>query len=115
MRCVAHFGQLMDTGTFNEFDFGTATNRIIYGQDKAPEIDVGRGLLAKIPIALYVGKHDTLVNTENSRWLHKMLYPNIVDYWEVDGGHIQFFLADDVTYWTERAMKLIKRFNPIQL
>ena len=71
--------------------------------------------MAKIPIALYVGKHDTLVNTENSRWVHKMLYPNIVDYWEVDGGHIQFFLADDVTYWTERAMKLIKRFNPIQL
>lgn len=70
----------MESGGFFEFDYGKNTNKIMYGQERAPEIDVENGLLAKIPIALYAGKHDTLVPVENSRWLHKMLYPNIVDY-----------------------------------
>lgn len=48
---------------------------------------------AKIPIALYVGKDDILVNTEDCRYVAKTLGDAVVDYREVPGGHLQFFVG----------------------
>jgi surfactin synthase thioesterase subunit len=48
---------------------------------------------AKVPIALYVGKDDILVNTEDQRWIASTLGDTVVDYKEVDGGHLQFFVG----------------------
>ena len=66
-----------------------------------------------IPIALYVGHDDTMVTLVDSHWLVGQLNPAIVDYMEVPGGHLQFFVAKDFKYFTDRAMSVIKKYNPV--
>jgi len=58
IQCVNHFGQLMKSKTFDEFDYGKTENLRRYGQEKPATIDVRKATLANIPIALYAGKDD---------------------------------------------------------
>lgn len=41
----------------------------MYGSENPPVLDIAKVNDAKIPIAMYVGKHDILVKTEDSRWV----------------------------------------------
>jgi hypothetical protein len=41
----------------------------VYGFEEPPVLDIKKVNDANIPIAMYVGKHDILVKTEDSRWV----------------------------------------------
>ena len=86
----------------------------MYGSSTPPEIDIKKVKDAHVPIALYVGMNDLLVNPIDSRWIRDQLgNDTVVDYLEMPGGHLQFLIGKDATYFSNNAMKLIKEFNPI--
>ena len=67
---------------------------------------------AGIPIAMYVGRHDRIVNPVTSRWARDKFGQAIVDYEEIDGGHVTFMIGKNQDYFRNRAMSLIQKYNP---
>ena len=64
---------------------------------------------------MYVAKHDLIVNPNDSREARDLLGPNIVEYMEIDGGHVTFMVGYNQTYFVENAMEQIKKYNPLVL
>ena len=86
----------------------------IYGQATPPEIDIKKVKDAHVPIALYVGMNDLIVNPVDSHWVRDQLgNDTIVDYKEMPGGHLQFFIGADASYFKKNAIELLKEYNPI--
>ncbi|GIY22139.1 gastric triacylglycerol lipase [Caerostris darwini] len=58
-KSVAHYGQLVESGKFNKYDYGKKENLVRYGQETPPEYD-----LTKIttPVALMWGLNDDLAD-----------------------------------------------------
>ena len=54
---------------------------------------------------MYVARHDLIVTPEDSKWARELIGPSVIDYMEVDGGHVTFMLGYDQTYFKENAMK----------
>ena len=48
-----------------------------------------------VPIALYVGKDDLMVNLEDQRSIRDQSKDLLVEYKEVQGGHMQWFVNSD--------------------
>ena len=59
----------MNVGELRDKDYGLNKNIEIYGSKIPPLLDIKKINDANIPIALFVGKHDILVKTEDSRWV----------------------------------------------
>ena len=69
---------------------------------------------AGVPIGLYVGVNDLIVDPVDSHWVRDEIgKETIVDYKEMPGGHLQFFVGKDSSYFTKNAMNLLKKYNPI--
>ena len=59
-----HYGQMMKSGKFQRFDYGDAeTNQKHYQADTPPELDLST--IEKVPVAMFVGKKDTLATPED--------------------------------------------------
>lgn len=56
-----HIKQMHDSGKVADFDYGPEKNVQLYGQEKPPVIDFSPIENAGIPIAMYVAKHDLIV------------------------------------------------------
>ena len=91
--------------TFQEFDHGSSKNLKLYNSSVPPKIDTHNMKLSKIPIALYVGKDDMMVNIEDQHKIRNESKDVLVDYAETAGGHLQFFVGNDVKILRERMMK----------
>lgn len=70
-------------------------NMKVYGSDSAPIIDTSKTQHTSVPIALFVGKHDTGVSLEVSHLAREILGDAVISYHEVNGGHNVFTLAKD--------------------
>ena len=99
------------------FDFGEAKNKERYGQDTPPEIDMSYIIQTRIPIAMFVGKHDELGTTEDAQWTYKQIngkskdWP-IVKYSEIDGDAEVFVVGKDMNYFTGDVIELLEQYNP---
>ena len=65
---MAHFGQIVKTGEFKDFDYGSAKlNEKHYGQGVTvpPTIDLGK---IRIPVAMIVGGKDKLATLADAKW-----------------------------------------------
>lgn len=76
-------------------------------------IDFSKVKDAGVPIALYYGKHDIIMLPENSLKARELLGDSVVDFQEIEGGHMAFFVSRNQTYFQENAMNLIKKYNKI--
>jgi len=55
-----------------------------------------------------MGTDDLVVSESDSHWIKDQLGPEIVvEYLEIPGGHLQFMVGTDASYWTKNAMNLI--------
>ena len=108
---MVHFNSLLTHKEFVEFDYGPRENLKRYGQEDVPVIPTRDLKDSKVPIALYCGIEDTIVSIHDSRWLRDEIGEDIVDYEEFPGGHLQFFIGKDASYFTENSMKLITKYN----
>ena len=58
----------MNSGKFRYFDYGKRKNQEKYNRDSPPDIDISN--IKDVPIALFVGKQDSIANIYDNRWLH---------------------------------------------
>jgi pimeloyl-ACP methyl ester carboxylesterase len=59
VKNIVHFAQLVRSGLYRQFDYGTAGNLQQYGQPSPPAFDISH---LKVPAALFTGGHDALAD-----------------------------------------------------
>ena len=96
-------------GQFKDYDHGPEKNLHFYGQEQPPIIDLSK---IDVPTVLFVGKHDTIVNPEDTQWIKDQM-KTVIDYKEVDGGHQIFFTGKNASYFTTDVMGHLSTYNPI--
>ena len=62
-------------------------------------------------MAIFAGKNDELSVPKDCKELKKKL-GRLEHFEEMNGDHMTFFVAEDASYFTERAMNIIKKFHP---
>lgn len=99
---VLHFGQMVNSGLFQAYDYGSKKdNQAHYGQDKPPVYDVTK---MQVPVILYSGNKDYLSTTLDVANAASQ-FPNVVDNVILsDFNHMDFV-------WGVRGAPLV--FNPI--
>lgn len=68
IRCLVHYGQILNANKFQQYDWGSAANKKIYGQPTAPEFNLS-GITA-VPIGMFVGQDDELADASDNEWAH---------------------------------------------
>lgn len=96
-----------------DFDFGQQMNEKMYGDSEPPVVDFSKVKLAGVPIAMYNGRDDKIVSQEDSRWARDTLGEVVVDFEEIQGGHLSFFVSRNQTYFQVNALNIIKKYNPL--
>ena len=64
VKGLAHYGQLINSGGWHEFDFYSG-NMAKYGQETPPNLDLKT--ITKMPIAMIVGKEDWLAPPDDAK------------------------------------------------
>lgn len=113
LQSLVHLGQFVEHGKFKEYDWGPKTNLKKYGQIDPPTLSFSGVTKEELPMALYVGKDDLVAQVEDSHWLRDQVKDALVDYQELKGGHVQFFVNKDASFFTKNIMTQIRKFNPV--
>ena len=87
---------------------------MMYGNEIPPAVDWNKIKESTVPVAMYAAKHDLIVKPVDSHFARDLIGKNIVEYFEINGGHLSFMVGQDVTYFRENAMTQIKKYNPIK-
>lgn len=85
----------------------------MYGDAIPPSVDFSKVKEAGVPIGMFNGRDDKIVTQEDSRWARDILGEAVVDFQEIPGGHLSFFVSRDQTYFQVNALNLIKKYNPL--
>ena len=96
----------MDTGKFQEFDYGD--NMKYYGQKEPQFLDISQ--IDGVPIALFVADTDKFASLKDSRWLRDKLKSVLVFYKEYQASHTSFQLGNDMSYF-EQVLRLISEYT----
>lgn len=62
---VTHYSQIILSKKFEQFDYGSVTNLIVYGSITPPEYNLTN---ISVKVALYVGANDWLATAEVSKF-----------------------------------------------
>ena len=57
-------------------------------------------------------KHDVMVKVEESRKIKETLGESVV-YTELDGGHMTYFIANDVSFMNDNILVSLSKYNPV--
>lgn len=102
-QTVLHYAQLVNSGRFCKYDYGSKENIKRYGQSKPPEYDLSK---VKTPVTLMWGQNDWLADPRDVKYLAKKL-PQLKQSYMVpfkNWNHVDFL-------WALEADKYI--FKPI--
>ena len=61
---------------------------------------------------MYCAKGDRIMFLKDTRRTRDYLGSAVVDYQEIEGGHLTFIVGKNITYFKEDAMNLIRKYNP---
>ncbi|CAL1684021.1 unnamed protein product [Lasius platythorax] len=110
-KTLLHYVQGLQSGKFRQFDYGREKNLLMYNSSEPPNYDLAN---ITVPIALFYGSGDRLVNIVDVKRLYRAL-PNVMDIYEVPWpkfNHVDFLWAKDAPKLVyERVFKLMKRKN----
>ena len=102
LKQLIHYGQLILTGVFKKYDYGSSkANMEHYNTATPPLLNVGN---IKLPVAMFVGDHDTFAVPIDTEILRKKLpnvnhfkiYPNM-DHSSFSIGKDMSFMKDVIT------------------
>lgn len=65
-----------------------------------------------VPIGMFVGKKDHIVDTKDNRWVNEQIGEAVVRYQELELDHLSFLLAEDMSYF-DQVLELIDEHNPV--
>ena len=112
LRCLVHYGQLVNKSGFHRYDYGDEDeNNKHYGQSTPPSIDVAS--ITGIPVALYRGSLDELADTKDTEWLADQMQQTLVFNNEYRIGHISFLIGKDMSFFNVDAMYLMQKYHPV--
>lgn len=109
---MIHIGQVLKTGRFRKFDFGSQRNLAVYGKESPPDYDLRR---VSAPVALFWSEADALVPAEDVASLRNEI-PNLaLDFRVADVrfSHQEFAIgvtAKEVLY--DALLETLIRFSP---
>ncbi|XP_021190895.3 lipase 1 [Helicoverpa armigera] len=88
---MARYGQSMNSGRFEKFDYGREQNLVLYGSEEPPQYNLSA---TTVPVMCIYGKNDGLVDTRDVEWLMAQL-PNVLEMVKVEDPQWNHM---DVTY-----------------
>ncbi|XP_070157111.1 lipase 3-like [Polyergus mexicanus] len=111
-KTFLHYLQAFQTNKFRQYDYGRKRNLLMYNSTEPPDYDLTN---ITVPIALFYGANDWLVNISEVQKLSRLL-PNVMDMYEVPWpkfNHVDFVWAKDAPKLVyKRILKLIKGKDP---
>ena len=57
------------------------------------------------------GTQDNLATVEDTRWAFEKLKQSIVHYEEYDLGHLSFFIAKDMSYFSKDVVGILEKYH----
>ena len=109
---VVHYGQIITSGDYKQFDYGNdKNNQAHYKSDTPPAIPLEN--IAKVPIAMFMGQYDDLsVATDTKRTYNKVktsfyykIYP--------DMDHMSFMLGKNMSYMDD-VIRIVGDHNKLE-
>ena len=115
----SHLMQLMSTGKFSLYDYGSSTaNRKHYGTSQPPDVAAHYHLLAGLPIDLVAGKSDGVIAREDIEAHYDAMKGAGLDVSlkELNVGHLDvtFAVKDEVQHYVMSRLKLGGRYQQQQ-
>ena len=93
MRSLWHFSQLIQTGTFRQYDYGWNGNIAHYNQPTPPEYNIAD---MKVPTAIFAGDLDWLATPRDVRDYLRHGVPNLLAYqFDDNWNHMDYIWAWD--------------------
>ena len=95
-----HWKQLVTGKRFNKYDYGTKVNIQQYGQPYPPDFNLTN---INVPMYLFFGLHDSLVDAKDAQILLDTLAPlPNVHYKYYPASHITYLMSTDISfYWND--------------
>lgn len=62
---------------------------------------------------MFEGKADKLADPKDAKWTADTIGKSIVHFEEIEGGHLTFMVAKDMSYWTGNVMKILGEYQPL--
>lgn len=90
---------------------GPEGNFEAHGSKSPKTVDLKQAGKAGVPIAMFTGIHDTIVQPSDSEWVRDQLGESVVEYTEINGGHTVFFLGKDATFIKENVLNLMSEYS----
>ena len=111
VNTVLHYAQLVNSGKFRRFDYGSpAGNKKAYGVPVPPDYDLK---MVKVPVALLWAENDWLADPKDVEYLIKGL-PNIIKNYKIrfpKFNHVDFLWANDAPKMVfEPIAKILQNF-----
>lgn len=113
VQSLIHYAQMINSGTYQLYDWGSAAeNRKHYKQDKPPIVDL-KNIKGDVPVAMFDGTEDDLGDLVDERWAREQIQSAgdaLVHYEEVKAGHATFMVGKDM-YYFKNVLDLVKKYN----
>ncbi|XP_069668914.1 lipase 3-like [Periplaneta americana] len=114
VKAWTHYGQLMKSGMFRQYDYGFVRNLMNYGNTKPPEYNFA---VITSSTSMLVGSNDWLATPEDAGILYRSL-PNTPEYYTIphpEFNHFDFLWAVDVkSLINDKILQILKNHTDVQ-
>lgn len=80
-----------------------------YGQETPVEIPIET--ISEVPIAMFVGTYDKLATLSDNQFAKEVMKNGVKFYKEYPLGHLAFFTANDMSYFKEDVLNVLKTYH----
>ena len=108
LKNLIHMSQIVQSGKFQRYDYGLSLNLRKYGSQHPPLIDLS--LITYLPVALLVGKYDSLATVEDNKGNRQVLGDAVKFYKEYEKDHLSFVLGRETDYFREDVVPLLEEW-----
>ena len=111
MKSIEHYTQNLKENRFQLFadDYESFFKRHKHRTTDLIPLDKVSG----VPIAIFTGKYDILADLTDARWTRDQLKENVVQYEEIEAGHLTFLVGKDMSYFSHDVMELLQHYHPL--
>ena len=109
-RTFVYYGQMINSGKFNRYDYGPIKNEKVYGQKDVPLVPIEN---YNIPTVLFSGDIDGLATPADVAWLSETLGDKVVYQKQIHGDHFTFAIGQDMSFFSEDAVAQLHKYNPV--